>query len=87
MSNNSQLILVTDTNSLPEQWGASIILGRRKIMELLERNPGPSCVRVGKEANDHVRLKRDSAPVAARQISPSSENGEILDNGNVEAIA
>ena len=58
-ANKSQVVLVTDSNSLPEQWAASMIVGRTKIQELLDKNPGPVFIKVGKQAKDHVQVVKD----------------------------
>ena len=58
-SSRAQVLLVTDTNSLPEQWAASIIVGRSRIQELLDRNPGPVFIKIGKQAKDHVEVGRN----------------------------
>ena len=55
----AQVLLVTDTNSLPEQWASSIIVGRQKIQELLGKNPGPVFIKIGKQARDHVNVAKE----------------------------
>ncbi len=55
----AQVLLVTDTNSLPEQWAASIIVGRFRIQELLDRNPGPVFIKIGRQAKDHVAIFKE----------------------------
>lgn len=43
-----------DTNSLTEEWAAAVIVGRRRILEIVERNNGPFFVTIDKFARSHV---------------------------------
>lgn len=70
-SSKAQVVMMTDTNSLPEQWAASIIVGRHRIHELLDRHPGPVFIKVGKQAKDHVQVVRADA-LARRAEAPST---------------
>jgi hypothetical protein len=58
-ASNAQVLLVTDSNSLPEQWAASIIVGRYEIQRLLDKNPGPVFIKIGKQAKDHVHIAKE----------------------------
>jgi hypothetical protein len=64
-SSNAQVLLVSDGKSLPEQWAACLIVGRLKIEQLLDRNPGPVFIMISKHAGDHVNVSRHRAVSAA----------------------
>jgi hypothetical protein len=70
-SSKAQVIMMTDTNSLPEQWAASIIVGRHRLQELLDKHPGPVFIKVGKQAKDHVQVVRAES-LERRSESPAT---------------
>lgn len=47
-----------DTNSLPEEWAAAVIVGRIKLYEIIERNNGPFFVTIDKKCRGHVSSAR-----------------------------
>jgi hypothetical protein len=55
----AQVLLVTDANSLPEQWAASVIVGRFCIQELLGKHPDPVFIKIGRQAKDHVNVTKE----------------------------
>jgi hypothetical protein len=84
-SSNAQVLLVTDTNSLPEQWAASIIVGRYRIQELLDKHPGPVFIKIGKQAREHVNVAKEhllgSQPQANRGAVSSDREDKTSDPG------
>lgn len=74
----SQVLLVTDSNSLPEQWAASIIVGRYRIQELLDKHPGPSFIKIGKQARDHVQVVKEHITEAkSNPIPPVTHHAKM----------
>jgi PIN like domain len=88
----AQVILVTDSNSLPEQWAAAMIMGRHKIAELLEKHSGPIFIQLGQQAKDHVRivkshvLEKNPEAVQPAPPAPHKEVSSETVNYNTEAI-
>jgi len=57
-----KLFLLTDTNSLPEEWAAAIILGRDKISNVARKNDGPFLATISKRSDSHVTNARFPIP-------------------------
>jgi hypothetical protein len=57
-----KLFLLTDTNSLPEEWAAAIILGREKISTVVRKNQGPFFATISKRSDSHVSHARFPVP-------------------------
>jgi hypothetical protein len=57
-----KVFLLTDTNSLPEEWASAIILGREKIGNVARKNPGPFFATISKRSDSHVSHARFPAP-------------------------
>ena len=74
---------MTDTNSLSEQWAASIIVGRRRIQELLEKHPGPVFIKIGKDAREHVNVAKSHLFAGAEGAKTASQEGALPDQGKV----
>ena len=47
-----------DSNSLPEEWAAAVIVGRVKVFDLIAKNNGPFFVTLSKYARGHVSTVR-----------------------------
>ena len=82
-ASKAQVLLVTDTNSLSEQWAASIIVGRRRIQELLEKHPGPVFIKIGKDAREHVNVAKSHLFAGAEGAKTASQEGALPDQGKV----
>lgn len=54
----AKVFLLTDSNSFPEIWAAAVIVGRYKIQEIIDANPGPFFVNITKRADTHVARLR-----------------------------
>lgn len=54
----AKVFLTSDTNSMAEEWAAAIIVGRRKLARIVERNNGPFFVDIDKHATSHVSSVR-----------------------------
>jgi len=59
-----KLFLLTDTNSLPEEWASAIILGREKISSVVRKNEGPFFATISKRSDSHVTNARFPIPRA-----------------------
>jgi hypothetical protein len=57
-----KLFLLTDTNSLPEEWASAIILGREKISSVVRKNEGPFFATISKRSDTHVTNARFPVP-------------------------
>ena len=53
-----KVFFFNDTNSLPEEWGAAVIVGRPKLYEIIERNNGPFFVTLQKHCRTHISSVR-----------------------------
>ncbi len=73
----AKVFVLTDSNSIPEIWGAAIIVGHYKMAEIIDGNDGPFYVSVGKRANDHILRPKlpsgYSAPVRESDASTSMD--------------
>ena len=77
LTSKARVILTTDNNILPEFWAASFIMGRRKISDILDKNPGPLFIQIGHCGSDHVRIVK-------QHITKSSQ--AVLAGTKVDAI-
>jgi len=68
-----KLVLLTDTNSLPEEWASAIILGREKISSVVRKNEGPFFATISKRSDSHVTNARFPVP---RALAPEVIVGE-----------
>jgi hypothetical protein len=77
LTSRAQVLVVTDSNSLPEQWASAVIVGRQRIQELLDKNPGPTFINIGRYAKDHVNLNKPNLPRQPNSegIAGQSANG------------
>jgi hypothetical protein len=82
--------LVTDSNSLPEQWAAAVIMGRRRLEELIIKNHGPVFIQLGQQAKDHVTIvkkylfEESSNAKEATTAEPRSIEFKRSNNGSTE---
>ncbi|MFI5109155.1 MAG: hypothetical protein ACHP78_09945 [Terriglobales bacterium] len=49
-----KVFILTDTNSLPEEWAAAVIVGRTKIETVARKNEGPFFATIARESRSHV---------------------------------
>ncbi len=71
-----KMLLLTDTNTNPEEFGASIIVGRDRIQQFVTRD-GPFFLNVGKQAQSHILNFRIPS------LEPSSKkNGKRRGDGD-----
>jgi hypothetical protein len=57
-----KLFLLTDTNSLPEEWASAVILGREKMSSVIRKNQGPFFATISKRSDTHVTNARFPIP-------------------------
>ncbi len=62
-----KLFLLTDTNSLPEEWASAVILGREKMSSVIRKNEDPFFATISKRSDSHVSHARFPAPREAQQ--------------------
>lgn len=72
LESKAQVVFTSDNNRLPEFWGAAFIVGRLKIDEALNSNPGPVFLRISHCTGDHVKVVRQS--VTNPQAISTGEN-------------
>ena len=70
-----KLFLLTDTNSLPEEWASAVILGREKISSVVQKNEGPFFATISKRSDSHVSHARFPVP-----REPAPEPGAVMVN-------
>jgi hypothetical protein len=56
LESKAQVVTSSDNNILPEFWGAAFIVGRIRIQELLDQNPGPVFIQMSHCTGDHVKV-------------------------------
>jgi hypothetical protein len=54
----ARVFILSDSESLPEQWAAAIIVGHYKIQEIIDGNVGPFFASIGLRADSHVKNVR-----------------------------
>ena len=54
----AKVFLLSDSNSPPEMWAASIIVGHYRMDEIIDGNEGPFFVTIGKRSDGHVARLR-----------------------------
>jgi hypothetical protein len=54
LESKAQVIITSDNNRLPEVWGAAFTVGRLRLDELLDVNPGPVYIKLTSATGGHV---------------------------------
>jgi hypothetical protein len=67
----ARVFILMDTQSLPEEWAAAVIVGHERMQEIIEANPGPFFVNISKRTGNH--LARLRLPSDTRD-HPDSQN-------------
>ena len=49
-----KVFIFTDNSSKAEEWAAAVIMARRQIARIIDKNNGPFYVHIGKESNSHL---------------------------------
>ena len=57
-----KLFLLTDSNSLPEEWASAVILGQEKMSRVVRKNKGPFFATIYKRSDSHVTNARFPVP-------------------------
>jgi hypothetical protein len=66
----AKIFILTDTNSRSEEWASAIILGRRKIIQLVQNHNGPFFATIGKASEQHIsqlRFAGDGGPIKQKR--------------------
>jgi hypothetical protein len=66
-----KVLFFNDTNSLPEEWAAAVIVGRPKLFEIIEHNDGPFFVTIDKYTRAHISTIRFVGPGGPKPIGSS----------------
>lgn len=64
-----KVFIFTDTNSKAEEWAAAVIMARRQIALIIDRNNGPFYVHIGKEGHSHLSQVRFVGTGGRKQIA------------------
>jgi|SRR6267143_1111836 len=67
-----KVFFFNDTNSYPEEWAAAVIVGRPKLLEIIEQNDGPFFVTIEKYARTHISSIRFVGSGGPKPIGPSA---------------
>lgn len=54
----AKVFMTAENNSKAEEWAAAIIIGRRKLAAIVDRNNGPFFVEIDKHASNHISSVR-----------------------------
>jgi hypothetical protein len=65
-----KVFLLAESNSPPEVWAAAIMIGHYRMQEIIDANPGPFFVNIGKRADGHVARLRLPPHYKAPDIPP-----------------
>jgi hypothetical protein len=71
----ARVFILGDSNSVPEEWAAAIIVGHHRMQEILDANLGPFFVSVRKRADsiiERLRYPRGYQPFAEVPPPPSA---------------
>lgn len=74
-----KVFFFNDTNSLPEEWAAAVIVGRPRLYEIIARNDGPFFVTIERNTRRHIssiRFVGSGAPKPAE--APASSESPTL---------
>ena len=55
---NARVFLLMDSESLPEEWAAAVIVGHERMREILDANHGPFFVNISKRTGSHLARLR-----------------------------
>jgi hypothetical protein len=68
-----KVLFFKDTNSRSEEWAAAVIVGRQRILQIIEANNGPFFITIDKQARSHissVRFAGDGGPKPPQPVAP-----------------
>lgn len=68
-----KVFFFNDTNSLPEEWAAAVIVGRSKLYEIIERNNGPFFVTLQKHCRTHISSARFIGSGGPKLVEPEAQ--------------
>ncbi len=69
----AKVFMTAENNSKAEEWAAAIIIGRRKLAAIVDRNNGPFFVEIDKHASNHISSVRfaGSGGPKPQEVPPS----------------
>jgi hypothetical protein len=70
-----KVIFFKDTNSRSEEWGAAVIVGRQRLLEIIHGNNGPLFVTIDKHARSHISSVRFAADGGPKPPQPAILSG------------
>jgi hypothetical protein len=50
----AKVFILSDTNSLPEEWASAVICGKDKFYNLIRKNTGPFFASIGRQSQSHI---------------------------------
>jgi hypothetical protein len=70
----AKVFMTAENNSKAEEWAAAIIIGRRKLAAIVDRNNGPFFVEIDKHASNHISSVRfaGSGGPKPQEVPPSA---------------
>jgi hypothetical protein len=68
-----KVFIFTDNSSKAEEWAAAVIMARRQIARIIDKNNGPFYVHIGKESHSHLSAVRFVGS-GGRKIIEESKN-------------
>lgn len=81
-----KVFLFTDNNSKAEEWAAAIIMARKQIARIIEKNDGPFYVHIGRESHSHLSPVR-FVGTGGRKIVEETTDAVPVSVGTSEATA
>lgn len=87
----ARVFLLMDTQSLPEEWAAAVIVGHMRVQEILEANTGPLFVNISKRTGSHLaRLRLPQGyqrPLRlSDRVSPDESKAETGELIHIDAV-
>jgi hypothetical protein len=73
-----KVLFFNDTNSFPEEWAAAVIVGRPKLLEIIEQNDGPFFVIIEKYARAHISSVRFVGSGGPKPIGTATPHQESI---------
>lgn len=67
-----KVLFFNDTNSRGEEWAAAVIVGRKRLFEIIEKNNGPLFVTIDKHARGHISQARFAGDGGPKPVQPDA---------------
>jgi hypothetical protein len=70
-----KILFFNDSSSYPEEWAAAVIVGRDKLLEIIERNDGPFFLTIDKHSRTHISAIRFVGSGGPKPAAGNQESG------------